>query len=1076
MMVATATPDPEGERPRFVPLGTGQFRDPEEVADYHTFEPGDFWLGRCPISGAPLGHADDRHVLLVSGTREGKGTGVIIPNLCLWEGSAVVIDPKGENASITAARRGDGSEYAEGMGQDVYVLDPFRMANVDEKYRVRMNPLDELDISSGTFAADLRDLVVAMMPLAKEEEQSGIWTKLGRRLLMQLIMHVLTCEDFEGRRNLITVRRLLTLGDYELYKTLEDAGQEDLPPPMALLWESMRMNPAFGGVISAAGHDYIDNAKNNPKRNGDIRLNAVEETDFLDVEQFKDLLGSSDFSLSELKTNPKGVTIYLCLPFHRIGSFYPWLRLMVTLGLAAAQADKSEPACGKRTLFCLDEFASLKRMEPVKDAMATIAGYHVTMFLVVQGLGQLEDIYGKGSEEIVENCGLQIHFGVGQNTAKQLSSVMGETEVIRVAGTSSTSVADGTTETHTASEGVTDGVSRSKSRALSRTETQTINKALTHTASKGATESRTNTQQQGSSHGTSQAQARSEGMSEQWGENWNESEGKSSGVSHGSNRGRNKSVSGGKGKSESWAKPGHGIFGDIAKFIPWVRENETVNYQTQEGWSEGYSTGTSTSVNTGTNRSKGRGGNRGGGRNSSTSSTNTQNENVSASQSTAVGASTNTGSSDAVSNSEGSSSSSGETVTEGETTQHSTTRTNARATGKSKTTTETGGENESVHKRPLMTPDEIQVVFGREDEKRRPGEAAWALVLLKGHRPAVIHRSPYFRDVGFRWLFDAEEGREPGPKLIGPIETALPPVKAPEFELLAPSFEWCVVEGETVERGRELLTVEVAGPRALLSEGFLEDRKYDIGLTLQELGASGDVHSERLQIPIYAAATGTITKHELEGDGSTIELTGNQRHHYEHQNEETPDPMAEYLTMLADLQKQQSLEQEQARERKRAEEERKRAQREREAEEREAEERASAAAAKRAAAEDAYAHLSTALLSDAKRSWWESEKKGQWVQFLSIGALFGLVVLACAMALSAIPVLGVPVTLAGLVFLILFSVEEMGLGSWIFMLGIFSERAQECYWHKHRSDHFRKCEIEKEIIRQGRKDVIDALR
>jgi type IV secretion system protein VirD4 len=35
-----------------------------------------------------------------------------VPNLLTYEGSALVIDPKGENARMTAPRRGDGDSAA----------------------------------------------------------------------------------------------------------------------------------------------------------------------------------------------------------------------------------------------------------------------------------------------------------------------------------------------------------------------------------------------------------------------------------------------------------------------------------------------------------------------------------------------------------------------------------------------------------------------------------------------------------------------------------------------------------------------------------------------------------------------------------------------------------------------------------------------------------------------------------------------------------------------------------------------------------------------------------------------------
>ncbi len=56
-------------------------------------------------AGRVIGWNDDRHMMTIAGNRAGKGVSLIIPNLLFYEGSAVVIDPKGENARITARRR-----------------------------------------------------------------------------------------------------------------------------------------------------------------------------------------------------------------------------------------------------------------------------------------------------------------------------------------------------------------------------------------------------------------------------------------------------------------------------------------------------------------------------------------------------------------------------------------------------------------------------------------------------------------------------------------------------------------------------------------------------------------------------------------------------------------------------------------------------------------------------------------------------------------------------------------------------------------------------------------------------------
>lgn len=91
------------------------------------------------LDGRLIGVADDRHMITVAGSRAGKGVSVIIPNLIFYPGSVLVIDPKGELASITARRR------ARDLKQKVFVLDPFgRTADWVKPYRASFNPMATL--------------------------------------------------------------------------------------------------------------------------------------------------------------------------------------------------------------------------------------------------------------------------------------------------------------------------------------------------------------------------------------------------------------------------------------------------------------------------------------------------------------------------------------------------------------------------------------------------------------------------------------------------------------------------------------------------------------------------------------------------------------------------------------------------------------------------------------------------------------------------------------------------------------------------------------------------------------------
>jgi len=69
--------------------------------------------------GAPVCSTPEHHTLIVARTRTGKGTRVIVPTLLRYGGSALVIDPKGENAAITAMVR------KVQLGQSIHILNPW---------------------------------------------------------------------------------------------------------------------------------------------------------------------------------------------------------------------------------------------------------------------------------------------------------------------------------------------------------------------------------------------------------------------------------------------------------------------------------------------------------------------------------------------------------------------------------------------------------------------------------------------------------------------------------------------------------------------------------------------------------------------------------------------------------------------------------------------------------------------------------------------------------------------------------------------------------------------------------------
>jgi type IV secretion system protein VirD4 len=226
------------------------------TADWETnaplWQPGSIWLGRNVTDDA-VGCLDDRHMVTVAGSRAGKGRSAIVPNLALWPGSCVVLDPKGENATKTARRR------MQLPGHRVVVIDPFGVADVPDDLRGTFNPLDLID-QNDEGAVDIAAAIGDALVVPGDSRDSH-WDESARQLLEALILHVATVAPPE-RRNLAHVRRLLTEGDQEAMTREGDKS------PFNALWSEMiepdgdeRLD-ALAGVIRGGAESVMSMGDN----------------------------------------------------------------------------------------------------------------------------------------------------------------------------------------------------------------------------------------------------------------------------------------------------------------------------------------------------------------------------------------------------------------------------------------------------------------------------------------------------------------------------------------------------------------------------------------------------------------------------------------------------------------------------------------------------------------------------------------------------------------------------------------------------------------------------------------------
>lgn len=382
------------------------------------WRPGSILLGRSAYGKEwRVGLKDDRHLLTIASTGGGKGRSAIIPNLLTWPGSALVIDPKGTNAAVTALRRGHGGgRVAKGLGQEIHVFDPFGVVAPLGIESAAFNPLALLDPASDRIAEDIWAIADSLIVVQPGSEH---WDESAHSLISGLIAHVITQEPLE-KRNLGHVRDLLTSA------TFTAAPEDDDIIDLSVLGRMSR-NPGAAGLAVRAAAQLL--AAGDRER-GSIISTAMRHTKWLDSAPMRAVLSGAGFDLRDLKR--KAMTVYVVIPPEELDNHKRFLRLFVTLGLAAMTRETARPK--HRVLFLMDEFPALGRLEAVRVGINVIRSYGVILWPIIQNIGQLVHLYGKDAQTFLDATGAVQVFSIGgQETAAFIASNLGERLVDRKA-------------------------------------------------------------------------------------------------------------------------------------------------------------------------------------------------------------------------------------------------------------------------------------------------------------------------------------------------------------------------------------------------------------------------------------------------------------------------------------------------------------------------------------------------------------------------------------------------------------------------------------------------------------------
>jgi len=341
---------------------------------------------------SPILYGEDRHLVTIAPTGAGKGRGVIIPNLLRFEGSVIVIDPKGETWHVTARRRKE-------MGQEVRLLDPFGAVS---KRTDSLNPFDLFNRPGALLDADA-EMLASLLAGDVGFHKEPFWDNWGRSLMSGVIAAVSETAP-KSERHFGKVREILMSDDavynlaalIESHENLNRLSRQNISSFLPITEQTR------SGILSTA-QSYLKVV------NSDSALRS---------------LSKSTISLDAVRRGDP-MTIYIVIPPDKLESHGALLRLWVGALMLTVMGRKRRPK--RSTLFLLDECAQLGEFGPLRQSMTLLRGYGLQVWPFFQDLSQLQRLYPKDWRTIFNNAGVFQLFGVANHLmAKESSDLIGD--------------------------------------------------------------------------------------------------------------------------------------------------------------------------------------------------------------------------------------------------------------------------------------------------------------------------------------------------------------------------------------------------------------------------------------------------------------------------------------------------------------------------------------------------------------------------------------------------------------------------------------------------------------------------
>ena len=351
------------------------------------------------------------HAMMIAPTGRGKGVGFVLPNLLHFDGSAVILDVKGENFEKTSLHR------QKHLKNKVWYFSPFDYVmpdgeGVEDKSSKpytrthRFNPLARIAALPSQEQQYTAINTMADLFLIVESVNAQSFFQAGRSLFVASCLYAIE----RGKPTIGEALRIMSGGGSKK-DAYREAAETTSNPTVAEIFLTMadetdKILDSYVSVIRGAGLElWLDP--------------AVDRA-----------TGASDFDFATFRREAQ--SLYIVVQPEHLKTLAPLIRLLFADAIANLQRAAPKADEPHTVMFLLDEFDQLGKQPLVLNSIKTIRSYGGRFFIISQSIPGLDGIYGETDRRALQGgAGIQIYMTPQDDrTAEVLSGALGKRTIV----------------------------------------------------------------------------------------------------------------------------------------------------------------------------------------------------------------------------------------------------------------------------------------------------------------------------------------------------------------------------------------------------------------------------------------------------------------------------------------------------------------------------------------------------------------------------------------------------------------------------------------------------------------------